>query len=148
MVFDNDFITFSFLRSGDGSPSWTSLVYFCTELSTDTAYDLISWEKDKASYPTGSPSKEENLVAILLDCDGGPINIPASKEAPTTAFEEAPTITSEESTIITTEEYFISKYVEEPYRMNPLPKLDYLSLRRSKRLQIKTKLGLNLQYPF
>ena len=42
VLFDDEFTTVPFLRSGDVPPRLTQLVQSCTESSTDEAYDLAT----------------------------------------------------------------------------------------------------------
>ena len=79
VVFDDEFTTVSFLRTGDIPPHWTKLVQSCNEYATDEAYDLAtSWIEDTDTYSDGGPSNEE-----VSDAPQADISIITQSRAPT-----------------------------------------------------------------
>jgi len=156
VTFDDKFMTVPFLRSGDVPPTWTDLVLHNTESATDSAFDSANtWMTVENTHPLGGSSNEEvisaspvdNIVSTSNDSSTSPLINGASEEAGVTSSdisEEGSIInaTSEEGPArsAVSEEEIISD-VPEPYRMEGLPNLDNISLRRSKRSQKPSEKG-------
>ena len=134
VVFDNEFTKVPFLRSGDVPPRWTQLVQFCTESSTDEAYDLATqWLHDTDSYPSGGPSNEEGPGVLQSDTLAvAPYIVPAAAPNGVHLSGSEEVVTNS----MVSEEVGDTSASEEdvdPYTMTGLPNLDSVSLRRSSR---------------
>ena len=139
VVFDDEFTTVSFLRTGDIPPHWTRLVQFYNESASDETYDLaLSWIEDTDTYPAGGPSNEE-----VSDAPQADISIVTQSRAPTPDLVVGNTSPAEEVSVncdIQSKEGVHNSSSEEvstvdpkPYVIPDLKNLDVMTLRCSSR---------------
>lgn len=140
LVFDDEFLTVSFMRNGEIPPHWTELVWKSAELATPEEFNLAtSWANNYiANDPVSVDEEDGNESSILLNGTKGlPVPHPGNKIL---ASEEAAKASGDTKRVtwhnqVTVDSNPREDQVDNQLMFPTLPDLNELTCHRSKRVR-------------